>query len=547
MIRNFKYPPYNPKTKYKFIGVMLIALALTGCTKNFEKYNTDPTKLSSTQSVAIASTLFGPLEVNIFDDYQRAQNLSADGYAGYLDACAFNQGSNLDYGMHESWNAPALGDIYGDILPSMRSLGLTTNIKTSQPPVWGIGLLIQVTAMDKVTDRFGPVPYSKAGSSLTTTPFDSQQAIYQQFFKQIDTAVTNLQAAISAGITSAPYTASTDYVYGWNYKQWLKYANSLRLRLAMRIVKVDAVTAKAQALAAIQNSGGLLETTTDDANVPSSINGFTGFYAIATYGGGQMVMDAAIQSYMQGYNDPRFTVYFAPTTAAPTGSSPYAGQYHGVRTGTYVSDNATYAYFSTGNIPTSTNPNTYFTPSFPQPILTSAEVWFLRAEAALRGWTSENVQTDYETGIRNSMTKYGVTSGVDAYIAGTTTEANYVDPLVPANNATALSTISVAWNPNGTKEQMLEQIITQKWLALFPDGQEAWADYRRTGYPKLFPIINNDSGIPGAVALQIRRLQYPSSLILKDPAAFSNAVANLLNGPDNITTRLWWDVNAPNF
>jgi hypothetical protein len=94
---------------------------------------------------------------------------------------------------------------------------------------------------------------------------------------------------------------------------------------------------------------------------------------------------------------------------------------------------------------------------------------------------------------------------------------------------------------------MLEQIITQKWLALFPDGQEAWADYRRTGYPKLFPIINNDSGIPGAVALQIRRLQYPSSLILKDPTAFNNAIANLLNGPDNITTRLWWDVNGPNF
>jgi hypothetical protein len=94
---------------------------------------------------------------------------------------------------------------------------------------------------------------------------------------------------------------------------------------------------------------------------------------------------------------------------------------------------------------------------------------------------------------------------------------------------------------------MLQRIITQKWIAMFPDGQEAWADYRRTGYPQLFPVVNNFSGGTISTTTQIRRLAYPSNEYTTNTAAVTAAVATLLNGPDNGGTRLWWDTGGANF
>jgi hypothetical protein len=177
--------------------------------------------------------------------------------------------------------------------------------------------------------------------------------------------------------------------------------------------------------------------------------------------------------------------------------------------------------------------------------MTAAEVWFLRAEAALRGWSSENVQTDYETGITTSMSQWGVATG--SYLTdATSTEANFTDPLNASNNINALSNITIKWDNSATQEQKLERIITQKWLAIFPDGQEAWADYRRTGYPKLFPVANNFSGGSIDTQVQVRRLPYPASEYTNNNSAVTQAVT-LLGGPDNGGTRLWWDVNKPNF
>jgi hypothetical protein len=94
---------------------------------------------------------------------------------------------------------------------------------------------------------------------------------------------------------------------------------------------------------------------------------------------------------------------------------------------------------------------------------------------------------------------------------------------------------------------MLERIITQKWIAIYPDGQEAWADYRRTGYPRLFPVVNNFSGGTISTTTQIRRLAYPSNEYTTNSVAVNAAVANLLGGPDNGGTRLWWDTGGSNF
>jgi hypothetical protein len=110
------------------------------------------------------------------------------------------------------------------------------------------------------------------------------------------------------------------------------------------------------------------------------------------------------------------------------------------------------------------------------------------------------------------------------------------------NNAAALSTITIKWDPAATQEVQLERIITQKWIAIYPDGQEAWADYRRTGYPRLFPVVVNNSGGAISTTAQIRRLAYPQSEYTTNAAAVNSAVSTLLGGPDVGGTRLWWDV-----
>ena len=538
MKRDHNSTKYITRNKLSLVLGSVMALALTSCTKNFEKYNTDPNKLNSSQSLTSTPTAFGPMEQAIFADYQRAQNLSADGYSGYLQpGIAFGgDQNNLTYVMNDGWNSTGFNDQYNQVMSPVYAMATTTPLKTAHPEAWAVALIIEVEAMDRVTDRFGPIPYTKVGTSLTTAPYDDQQTVYNTFFKQLDTAVANLKAYIAAPAT-VNYLGSNDYIYGGDYSKWLKLANSLRLRLAMRIVKVDASTAQAQAQKALTDSGGLLSTPSDDAAVAQTGGRENDLYQLS-HDWNNTNMDGVIESYMTGYNDPHLASYFQPAQAG-AGSS-YAGKWLGIRTGSVIGSNqGTYSNFA--------NLNTSATFQFttPQLIMTAAEVWFLKAEAALRGWSSDNVQTDYETGVTTSMTQWGATIG--SYLSdATSTEANFTDPLNASNDINALSTITIKWDNSATQEQKLERIITQKWLAIFPDGQEAWADYRRTGYPKLFPVANNFSGGVINTQTQIRRLPFPSSEYTTNKAAVTNAVT-LLGGADNGNTRLWWDVNKANF
>src|SRR5699024_7385981 len=126
------------------------------------------------------------------------------------------------------------------------------------------------------------------------------------------------------------------------------------------------------------------------------------------------------------------------------------------------------------------------------------------------------------------------------------TEAPYTDPEamvdgqndVPAGSSN-LSTVTIKWDPNASFQTKLEKIITQKWLALYPDGEEAWAEFRRTGYPKLFPVVINNSGGKISTSKFIQRLPFPSTEYSTNKAGVDAAV-QLLGGPDTGGTPLWW-------
>jgi hypothetical protein len=534
--------------KYKIIGINIfskcipVALCLVllgGCTKNFENMNTDPSGITNSQLLPDFNNIglyYPGIQQSIFGeegDYQLCQNLNSDAYAGYYMSPDPFRGNinNQSYALVDGWNSDVYNSGYVKVMGVVNTIA-KKGTRTASPHFWAIALILQVQAMSRVTDYYGPIAYSKVGQGATT-PYDSQAAVYNAFFAQLDTAVTNLNAYITENPNTTPF-AKFDMVYAGSYPEWIKYANSLRLRLAMHIVNADPATAKLQALKAINDPGGLITTNGDNA----TLTGF-GYHSPIWWIGTSwtdLAAGASLTSYLNGYNDPRISKMLSPATSPAS----IAGQYVGIRIGTPVGGKPMYSGYST--------PNFSVTSEYaPMILFNASETWFLKAEAALRGWTAESAQTDYETGINTSMSQWGVPAG--NYLADkTSTQADYVDPQTPqagVANASikAMSTITIAWDAAATNEQNLERIITQKWIANFPcGGWESWTEYRRTGYPRLFPVVVNNSGGTISTALQIRRIQYPSSEYTGNASGVAGGV-QLLGGPDNGGTPVWWDTN----
>jgi hypothetical protein len=251
-------------------------------------------------------------------------------------------------------------------------------------------------------------------------------------------------------------------------------------------------------------------------------------YEIAyNFNAGEARMSASMDAYMNGYNDPRLAAYFKKAVTD--------GGYHGVRLGIttsvwtkYVGDN-----ISNLNVNASSTSIVW---------MTAAESYFLRAEGALRGWAMGGVAKDlYEKGISVSFEENNVT-GSAAYIANATSVpiAFTDNALSSGYNAVAPSNITILWNASATIETNLERIITQKWIALYPDGPEGWAEFRRTGYPKLLPVVSNNSNGTINSAIQIRRIPFPQSEYNNNNAGVQVGISKL-SGQDNGGTKLWWD------
>ncbi|MEO6135765.1 MAG: RagB/SusD family nutrient uptake outer membrane protein [Ginsengibacter sp.] len=524
-----------------FIGCVLLMTLLFGCTKNFESYNTDPNVITSADLVPDGNigAFFPSIQSGIFTtsraQYQVMQNLNADCFSGYMMSNdPFNPNvNNLNYFLLDAWNKNVFTYAYGNVMGGINNLS-KLGLSTSKPDFWAIALILEVEGMHRVTDKFGPIPYSKVGTVVINTPYDDQQSVYNLFFKQLDTAVSTLKTFVAANPGAKPFQ-KFDLVYGGNYNQWIKLANSLRLRLAMHIVKKDPATAKLQGEKALADAGGLLSTNADIAQVAGTGSYQNPLYGIViTYT--DIRMGASAQSILVGYNDPRLPKYFAPAT-----DPAFPGQYIGIRMGAVRPANrAGYAGFA------SLNTTTSITTTAPMIMMTPAEIWFLKAEAALRSWANAGVvQTDYETGINTSFAQWGVSSST--YLSdNTSVPSNYINPKNSADNSAAVSTITIKWDPAASNEKKLERIITQKWIAMYPEGQEAWTEFRRTGYPKLFTTVTNNSNGTIDTDIQIRRLAYPAVEYTTNSIGVQQGV-QLLGGADNGGTRVWWDVNGPNF
>lgn len=314
-----------------------------------------------------------------------------------------------------------------------------------------------------------------------------------------------------------------DPVYNGDYNKWMRFANSLKLRLAVRISNVSPELARTKAEEAVKSTRGLIDTNDNNAYVGVGAEPNPLWLVASSWG--EIRINATIASYMKGYSDPRSAVYF--TTSKLGGDSPYMG----MRSGLEGVKPATYSGYSMPN----------YEQKDDMLMFCAAETAFLRAEGALRGWDMGGSARDfYEQGVKLSFDQRKV-GGADEYLANAVAVPEpFVDPVNPAKcNYTPKTKITIAWNEGASTEEKLERIITQKWIANFPLGFEGWADYRRTGYPEVFPSVSNLSNGVIDTNRQLRRLPFPLSEKQGNSANVSAAVS-MLGGPDTGATDLWW-------
>ena len=498
----------------------------TSCTQNFEEYNRNPTALTPEQmlgdNVLMGEKIKGISPVLVQghqNDSQIIEQMVASEYGGYI-SCVNpwgNSGNFYTYNPRIGWIGITFEKIMSQIYTSFFKIKEETGGKGI---VYAWAQIMRVAGSLKLSDTYGPIPYSKVSKENLTSSYDSMEELYNQMFSDLQEAIDVISISVSAGedFTSLK---DFDYFYQGDFKRWVKFANTLKLRMAMRLANVKPELAQQKGEEALTHTIGVM-TETGDAAWSSFNDGMNPFYRSAyTWNGGECVVSANLSSYLQGYEDPRLTKYI---NEPENGSTGYAGVRNGIK-----QSQGTFAAYQKWAKPRIGQDDK-------QLVMSAAEAYFLRAEYALR-WGKGNAREYYEKGVEISMSERGATIG--NYLKSAKTPANYTDPINPLHNADAVTKVCPKYNESAQIEENLERIMIQKWLASFPNGWEAWVDFRRTGYPKRFPIVNNLSSEGVSSERGMRRLPYPESERNTNRKNYDAALV-LLGGADKGTTELWW-------
>lgn len=341
-----------------------------------------------------------------------------------------------------------------------------------------------------ITDRWGDVPYSQAlkGKDAFSPVYDTQQAIYTDLFKELKEA----QAQFDGGAA-----VQGDIILHGDNSKWKKFANSLRAIMALRLSKADAAKGKTQFVAALAD-GGMTSNEDNvtyqfqkDANYESTL-----FNNYVTGNRKDYAVSSTMVDYLMKTNDPRIAAFADKASS----SLKYNGVPYGVFPPTWKAQDVSLASEKISAQDATVH------------VLTYAQLLFSQAEAAKLGWTAGNAKQLYEDAIKASMEQWGVY----------TTDADFTNYINGAD---------VAY----TDAKALQLIGTQKWVALFYQGYEAWAEWRRTGFPVLKPAakaLNTSGQIP-------RRMAYPTSEPTLNKANYDEAVKR--QGADVQETKVWWD------
>jgi Starch-binding associating with outer membrane len=551
----------------KIILIFLCALGLfltNACTKKYETLNTDPRLV--TADLANVGYMLTNVEMSGIVESGSYGNGTYGAYCGMDVRSDDNPFTNAA--------APGEWDFqYTSQLNNLSNIIQLIEAKPNKADLVNeeaIARILKAWDVSLLTDTYGDVPYSQSclpiDKVVLSPKYDTQQSIYLDLFKELTEAAAQLDD------TKDSY-GSADLVYGGDTGKWRKLANSLRLRLALRVSYVDPALATQQL--SDLTEAGLLATLDDDAFVknntdyPDHLN--PRYYRIINYG----TVQESVQAHKvlidilrnDGINeDPRIGIYADTITATFKGGVSANGypfpniDYRGQPTLGNVTEEYKYPWgFNT----TSQLSDLWRVPVVAPAIMKCSEVYFSLAEAQLRGLLPAGFNTDpnyyYQKGIdagidwakwfynlvapqipdlmKNYLhyeNHYGVIGAqwTDADVSKYLAFKAIKDAAITAFKATPVYTLS------GSTEGKLEMIINQKLIALYPDEFQGWCEYRRTGYPQqgLSPDVNSE--LKGKVP---RREKYPISEQTTNSANYNDALTRI--GVDSRLSKFWWDAN----
>ena len=503
------------KNIIKLTCLLLTVCGFAGCTGNFDEYNTDPYALYKGDPAVLIPTMLDAMMYVQQNDSQMVDQMVGS-LGGYFTLSNRWGGQNFDtFNASDAWNATPYNTMFEDIYANFFDIEKSTS---KSGHYYAMARLVRAAVMMRVADCYGPIPYSKVADGSFYVEYDSAEEVYKHIIEDLAGAATTLYAYAQEYPASKPL-ANNDPIFAGDYTAWARLANSLCLRAAIRSNDREA------AESACGHAAGLIETNAQNAMMSPGVQGNP--YQLASASWGDLRINASIVDYMTGYDDPRCEAYFQKSTFDNT-------RYIGMRAGTAGFEKSAVSGYSLPNVQSGSS----------LPIFVAAETNFLRAEMALREWTvGGTAQSYYEAGVRLSMEQNGVAGeDIDAYLADETlVPAGHLnDPRGAKYNYDRQTDVKIKWNDADGTEKNLERIITQKWIANFPMGLEAWAEFRRTGYPKLAPAIDNLSG--GVISDNfrgLRRLRYPYTERNLNKSNYDKAVA-LLGGTDNESVDLFW-------
>ena len=462
-------------------------VALAGCTKNIERFNVDTKNATS----APAGTLFSNAARNLVDNIT-TPNVNRNVFRLVVQHWAtttYTDEPNYDFGTRGipgDWWLRMYKDVLLDLQEAKRLSAIdkfvTEGVRKNQNAIADI---LQVYTYSILVNTFGDVPYTEALDYNNLFPkYDKAQDIYNDLFKRLDADIAALNSS------EGGYDATQDLVYKGSVQKWLRFANTLKIRMAMTIADVDPAKAKAAVEAA---DNGAFQSAADNAQftyLATTPNTNPIWVDLVQSKRQDFIIANTIVDKMKSLNDPRIPLYFKPNDD---------GKYEG---GVVGSTNTFSLYAKVAD--------KIADPAFPGILLDYTELEFYRAEAKERGFNIPGTAEEhYNNAIRSSILYWGGTAAqATAYLA---------QPGVAYGTAIG---------------NFKQKIGTQFWIALYNRPYEAWTEVRRLDYPVLTAPSTARSGFPN-------RLSYPINEQTLNGANYSAAASAI--GGDKVETKLFWD------
>ncbi|PKV76261.1 SusD/RagB family nutrient-binding outer membrane lipoprotein [Pontibacter ramchanderi] len=463
----------------KIYAVLLSCFMLASCDKFDEDININPNEPSAataTQLIANAQLSLSSLSATPAAQFH-AQYLSETQYPG---ASLYPDGGTSFY-----W-------IYQGPLMNLETVLTTAKLSTTEGPInnqLAVAKILRAYYYWHVTDRWGDVPYSEAlqGVENFTPKYDTQESIYNSLFAMLEQANNEITAG----------NISNDIIYNGDVNKWKRLGNTIRMLMALRLSEVDPTKGAAEFNKALQ--AGIMTSNADNLvfrHLADANNQNYWYGQVSNQNREWWALTETLVNKLKPVNDPRLQVYGAPARTS--------GEYRGLPYGTVQ------------GLPNVTNYSLLGQAIWKQDahiqLVTYAQALFAKAEAAKRGWIpggDAEAEANYNKAIEQSLLQWTGSA---------------------AGASTLLSQEGVTYNADNA----IEQIATQRWIHLFMHGYEAWAEWRRTGYPANLVEPDGGRAVP-------RRNSYPANEAFNNTTSYNEAVQRQFGGQDNLYGRVWWD------